>query len=48
METVLMIVLIAACAVVLGLLAAPLQKQRELVPIRIRHDEGTQRRSPRR
>ena len=39
METILMIVLITAFAVVLGMLFSPLEKKRELLPIRIRRDE---------
>ncbi|NWK79989.1 hypothetical protein [Aquitalea sp. LB_tupeE] len=39
METILMIALITAFAVVLGMLISPLEKKRELVPIRIRRDE---------
>jgi|APCry1669189844_1035258.scaffolds.fasta_scaffold35673_2 hypothetical protein len=48
METILMILMIAAFAVVLGMLTAPLEKKRELIPIRIRkEDEQPRRRSSR-
>ncbi|WP_159877230.1 MULTISPECIES: hypothetical protein [Aquitalea] len=47
METVLMIALIAAFAVVLGMMLAPLEKKRELIPIRIRNDEQPPRRQRR-
>jgi len=48
METVLMIVLIAAFAIVLGMLTSPVEKKRELIPIRIRNDEQVQGRRTRR
>jgi len=48
MEAVLMIILIAAFAIVLGLLTAPVEKKRELVPIRIRSEREQPRRPPRR
>ncbi|WP_168190873.1 hypothetical protein [Aquitalea aquatilis] len=50
METILMILMIAAFAIVLGMLTAPLEKKRELIPIPIRirkEDEQPRRRSSR-
>ncbi len=44
METVLMILMIAAFAIVLGMLTAPLEKKRELIPIRIRKEDQQPRR----
>ncbi len=44
METVLMIALIAAGAAIVGLLTAPMEKKRELVPIRIRAERDDRRR----